>query len=184
MLATSLQFPASNTGFKHCSSGFLPGRRRPAIAEFPGDTATNQTEEQCCAKSSTPPVHGSAASAFRCPGCTSPSPWRTRTGVTFTFATPSSLDFARCSSSCRSRSSRPSANAGVGVGVGATPVLMLIWPELTPPYSPPAAVFPTISSGRTHLSNSSFVTKPSASAAAFSVVPSRCAFFAICAALS
>ena len=43
---------------------------------------------------------------------------------------------------------------------------------------------PTIFSGRTHSSNCASVTKPSASAEAFSVVPSLCAFLAICAALS
>ena len=43
---------------------------------------------------------------------------------------------------------------------------------------------PTIFSGRTHSSNCASVTKPSARADAFSVVPSLCAFLAICAALS
>lgn len=43
---------------------------------------------------------------------------------------------------------------------------------------------PTIFSGRTHSSNCASVTKPSARADAFSVVPSLCAFLAIWAALS
>jgi|GEM_PF-5110157 len=43
---------------------------------------------------------------------------------------------------------------------------------------------PVICSGLTHSSNCASVTYPSASAAAFNVVPSLCAFFAICAALS
>jgi len=40
---------------------------------------------------------------------------------------------------------------------------------------------PVMSSGRTHASNCSAVRNPSASAASFSPVPSRCAFSAICA---
>ncbi len=43
---------------------------------------------------------------------------------------------------------------------------------------------PVILSGRTHSSNCCSVTCPSESAAALSVVPSRCAFLAIAAALS
>ena len=52
------------------------------------------------------------------------------------------------------------------------------------PHALKASARPTICSGRTHSSNCSAVTWPDASAASRRLVPSLCAFLAICAALS